>query len=134
MINSSNKTPLHTFKKAERLKKKKAIELLYEKGVSFKSPAIVLLARCEPGTPEVRAMFTAPKKKYRRAHDRNRIKRLFREAYRHLKYPLISLANNNHSQITLAFIFTGKTLPNQAYITQKTQILLQDVLQHFQTK
>jgi ribonuclease P protein component len=134
MINSSNKTPLLTFKKAERLKKKKAIELLYEKGVSFKSPAIVLLAHCEPGAPGVRAMFTTPKKKYKRAHDRNRIKRLFREAYRHLKYPLISLANNNNSQITLAFIFTGKTLPNQAYITQKTQILLQDVLQHFETK
>jgi ribonuclease P protein component len=134
MSNSSNNAQHKSLKKAERLKKKKAIELLYEKGVAFKAPALIVLAFSEPGEPSVKAMFTAPKKKYKRAHDRNRIKRLFREAYRHQKFPILDLANNNQLQISLAFIFTGKTLPNQSYINQKTISLIQDVIQHFQPK
>jgi ribonuclease P protein component len=134
MSSSSNSGLRHSLKKTERLKKKKAIEVLYEKGVAFKAPAIIVLAHAEPGSADVKAMFTAPKKKYKRAHDRNRIKRLFREAYRHQKFPIMELASNKQLQISLAFIFTGKTLPNQVYINQKTQILIQDVLQYFQPK
>ena len=120
--------PKFKLQKSHRLCKKKEISRLYELGTSIKSPAIILLYHTTAGAPNVKALFSAPKKKYKRAHDRNRIKRLFREAYRKNYLPILSLAHNKQIEISLALIFTGKTLPNQDYIVNKTQSLLHELL------
>lgn len=75
---------IHTFQKEERLKSSKAIDELYFKGSSFflhPFKVIYQFHSIEKPFPAQLAI-SVPKKKFKMAHDRNRVKRLFREAYR----------------------------------------------------
>ena len=116
----------HTFSKDERLSRRKIIESLHEKGFSVKSPAIILVyLPCElPVEHPAQAMFSASKRLFKRAHDRNRVKRLLREAYRKQKHIVYTSINSHNQQYALHFIFTGKQLPNYPYVFGKMNDLI----------
>jgi ribonuclease P protein component len=106
-----------TLCKDERLSRRKIIESLHQRGASIKTPAIILVYELTelPVTFPAQVMFSASKRIFKRAHDRNRVKRLLREAYRkqkHIVYTSLSAANK---QAALHFIFTGRQIPNQPY-------------------
>jgi ribonuclease P protein component len=61
---------------------------------------------------------------FKRAVDRNRIKRLLREAYRLQKPPLLEIIKNNNRQLDVFIIYTGKELPEYKEIEQKMAIVL----------
>lgn len=71
----------HTFKKAQRLKSEKIIRELFEKGSSFYSYPIKLFYLPKEEQP-TQVLFTVPKKRFKKAVDRNKIRRRLREAYR----------------------------------------------------
>ena len=104
----------HTFKNNERLKREHHIETLFRKGKAFSVfPLRVLsneVGRDEGETSPVRAGFSVPKKKFKHATDRNRIKRLMREAWRLQKH-IVYDAIPQDKQLHLFFIFTDTTLP-----------------------
>ena len=83
--------PDFTFKRAERLKSRKVIEQLFKQGQSFAQYPlrIVWVEMAEPRS-EFPAQFalSVSRKKFKRAVDRNRIRRLVREAYRLNKHVL----------------------------------------------
>jgi len=115
-----------TLPKQERLTRKKIIEAAFSGGKSLKSPALVLVYY-ETVLPEelpVQVLFTASKRNFRRAHDRNRIKRLLREAYRKQKQPLLESVAKANKQLAVLFIFTGKQLPDYAYVHGRMTDLL----------
>jgi ribonuclease P protein component len=118
-----------TLCKAERLTRKKLIEELNSKGRSLKSPAVVLVYLMVDFQEDFPAqvMFTAPKRLYKRAHDRNKIKRLFREAYRKQKTLLYDSLLKNNRKAVLMFIFTGRQLPNAAYIHHRVGDMLKQL-------
>ena len=73
-------------KKTERLRSKTKIQDLFDSGKTIRSPQIKLIYKrieCEQNTghPHM-VMFSAPKKQYPKAVDRNKRKRHLREAYR----------------------------------------------------
>lgn len=72
----------HTYPTAHKLKQKKAITLLFEKGKwrSYGNLRVISL-RSEAFT-ERKIAVSVSKKYFKRAVDRNRIKRLLRESYR----------------------------------------------------
>jgi ribonuclease P protein component len=116
----------HTLCKQERLTRRILIEELQQEGKSIKTPALILVYRLTelPVDFPAQVMVTASKRLFKRAHDRNRIKRLMREAYRKQKHIVYSSLRQHQKQATLMFIFTGKQLPNQAYAHGKISELL----------
>jgi ribonuclease P protein component len=116
----------YTLCKDERLSRRKLIEALHQEGKSLKTPAIILVYRMTevPCEFPAQAMFSVSKRIFKRAHDRNRVKRLLREAYRKQKHIVYTSLQARDKQATLHFIFTGKQLPNQAYVFGKLSDLL----------
>lgn len=116
----------HTLCKAERLTRLKLIEELHEKGMSIKTPAVILVYHFTdiPVDFPAQVMLSASKRLFKRAHDRNRIKRLMREAYRKQKHIVYTSLTEGKKTAVLHFIFTGRQLPNQAYVHGKISELI----------
>ena len=74
----------HTFRKAERLHREKHIQELFDKGSSFYLfPFKVFVApHPDPGYPVNQILITVSNRNFKRAVDRNLLKRRIREAYR----------------------------------------------------
>ena len=100
----------YTFPKEEHLCRKKLIEELFSKqGSSFGvyPLRIVWIPAPAPTTAPPQVLISVSKRTFKRAVDRNRLKRLIREAYRLNKYRLTEQPNG-HSIALLGIIFTGK--------------------------
>ena len=124
----------HTFSKQEKLKSRREIDAVFSGGKAFTAPPIRVMYLLKGTTAEkqaielentvvnlsnVQAGVSASKKNFRKAVDRNRIKRLLREAYRLHKRPLLlKMATKNHS-LSIFFLFIDKSLPTFAVIEDK---------------
>lgn len=110
-----------SFQKAERLCSKKIMDKLFQEGKTiFVFPVkIVYLESKLPSDYPVQAAFTVGKRNFKRAVQRNLIKRRMREVYRLNKSKLYDEIGDK--QVAVFFIFTGKTIPeyNQIEIAVK---------------
>ncbi len=102
-----------TFKKEEKLKSRKLIEVLFKQGTSFSIfPLRVLYFFSEENIAPVQAGFAVSGKHFKKAVDRNRVKRLMREAYRLQKNNLTASLKKNKKCMAVFFIYTtNKILP-----------------------
>ena len=102
-----------SLQKKERLSKEKSIQELFTKGSSFYfHPFKVLyLTHPDPGSTVNEVLFSVPKRQFKRAVDRNKIKRRLREAYRLNKSGLPQAR-----KFLIAYIYTAKTiLPSETF-------------------
>jgi ribonuclease P protein component len=76
----------------------------------------------------LQAGFGASSRHFKKAVDRNRIKRLGREAYRLQKEPLLRRLTEKGLSLAVFFIYTGKELPEQATVTEKIGVILQKLI------
>lgn len=100
----------YTFPKAEHLCRKKLIEQLFQKhnpslGV-YPLRLTWLPAPARTSAPP-QVLISVSKRTFKRAVDRNRLKRLIREAYRLHKHQLLE-AEGGHPVAMLAILYTGK--------------------------
>lgn len=102
-----------TFPKEERIFLQKEIDLLFSEGNSFMSyPLRVVYVEKKPESGASAAiLLSVPKKKFKRAVKRNRIKRLIRESYRLNKIPFIESLVEKDKGLLIAFLFVGDGLP-----------------------
>lgn len=105
---SASRSLKHTFTRDERLKSKKLIQELFDEGSSFYlSPLKVLYL---PYTPQAgkqnQVLVTVPKRLFKKAVTRNKIRRRIKEAYRLHKYLLTG--ENLKSPLLIAYIYIGK--------------------------
>ena len=116
-----------TFSRDERLRSRKLIEKIIEEGKSIHvSPfrfswTITKLTTAFP----VQLAIAVPKRFFKRAVDRNRIKRLVREVYRKNKSGLYALLKSRNIQCALLVVFSGKKLPVYEEVEKKFLITLQ---------
>jgi ribonuclease P protein component len=96
-----------TLKKKERLKSRKAIDALFQSGSSFSLfPFRVVYLFTTTG---VQVGVGASKKNFKKAVDRNRVKRLTREAYR-LQKEMIANTYNADKGLSVFFVYTAKEI------------------------
>ncbi|HLZ86067.1 MAG TPA: ribonuclease P protein component [Puia sp.] len=76
----------------------------------------------------LQAGFGASSRNFRKAVDRNRIKRLGREAYRLQKAPLLDQLTRQGRSMAIFFIYIGKELPDYPTVTQKIGVALQKLI------
>ena len=76
----------------------------------------------------LQAGFGASSRHFKKAVDRNRIKRLGREAYRLQKEPLLRRLTEKGLSLAVFFIYTGKELPEHATVTEKIGVILQKLI------
>ena len=121
-----------TFTKAERLCSQKLIDQLFAGGnasiAAFPLRAIYRLSeRKEGDAAPVAVLMSVPKKRLRRAVDRNRMKRQMREAYRRNKQSLWERLEANGKRMEIAFICICDELCESSRVTACMQKILRRI-------
>lgn len=120
----------YTFPKEEHLCRKKLIDELFGKqGSSFGvyPLRIVWVRSPAPSAAPPQVLVSVSKRAFKRAVDRNRLKRLLREAYRLNKYRLLEHPGG-HPVALLGIIFTGKEKSPFALVEKKLTSAFQRLL------
>jgi ribonuclease P protein component len=98
---------IYSFQKTERLNKEKNIQELFKKGSSFYLYPfkILILPNPDQDHPNHQVLITVSVRNFKRAVDRNLIKRRIREAYRLNKECFVS-----KQKLMIAYIYTAKEI------------------------
>ena len=110
-----------TFRKHERLRSRKLIAELLKKGKAVNVPPIRLIGMATVLPPECTAQvtFAVPKRFLARAVDRNRVRRLMREAYRGNKTDLYDKLRGREVQCLFLFVHQSREIPGFAEVQDK---------------
>tara|TARA_B100000768_G_scaffold179756_1_gene198120 strand:- start:1342 stop:1743 length:402 start_codon:yes stop_codon:yes gene_type:complete len=119
-----------SFPRNQRLKSKKISDLVFATGQKAKATPLIarFLDTLLPEPVSTQVMVTVSKKKFKRAVDRNRIKRLMREAWRLEKPPLENRLAANEKQRAIVFIFVGNELPTLEQVQSAIASLVSQML------
>ncbi|MCK9452493.1 MAG: ribonuclease P protein component [Bacteroidales bacterium] len=115
------------FPKAERLHGHNAIANLFSNGKSFYQHPfkVVVFEAVADENPPLRMLISVSKRNFKKAVDRNRTKRLCREAWRLQKSALNQHLASQNIRLDVALIYTaGRILPF-ADISRKIKVILQ---------
>jgi ribonuclease P protein component len=119
-----------TYQKSDKLKSRKQTQHLFSTGQAINVFPIRLIYTIEPiassldnisPTSLLQAGVGAPSRTFRKAVQRNRVKRLLREAYRLEKPNFLSQASLDHKRVNLFFLYTDASVLTQVEIQAKVK-------------
>jgi ribonuclease P protein component len=124
-----------TYPRKQKLKSRKLLGKLFQSGKSLNAFPIKLIYQTNsPFVGEtLMAGVGASSRNFKKAVDRNRIKRLLRESFR-LEQTILQNGLPLDRQWQLFFIYTGKDLPDAGLIQNKMQFLMQKLVDQFGSK
>lgn len=106
----------NTFGKNEKLCYQKSIDRLFEQGKSFIAYPLRVVYYIEQQEDEeqqlAKLLISVPKRKFKRANKRNRIKRLIREVYRLNKQEILTFFQEKNISAEVSFIYLKDELPS----------------------
>jgi ribonuclease P protein component len=122
------------FGKAYKLCSQKIIESVFKKGKSVKVyPFVAYFQENElPEGQPFQLVFSAPKRIFRLAHERNRVKRLLRETLRKKKLLLEDVLVKQNKQLALFVIYTAREELPLEKLTARTEQLLVKITEELQ--
>jgi ribonuclease P protein component len=116
-----------TLHKNERLKKRKEIETLFRNGKTInQAPFRIYYSLSGNVKSEEFLQFGVgvSKKFFKKAVNRNRIKRLVRETYRLQKTTLKEMLLKYEKSLKVFFIYTGNEMPDYYLVSEKVAAIL----------
>ena len=118
----------YTFNKAERLCSQKIISGLFQPGLFVsKHPFRInyIFTDLPISTVNAQVVFVVGKKRFKRAVDRNRMKRIMRELYRKHKHELYSTLTGKGKTMALALFYTGAEMLTEDQLKKDFELVLE---------
>lgn len=114
-----------SFGKEYKLCSKKIIDQIFSEGKVVKEyPFFLRYLPAQLSTPKAfQLVISVPKAKFKKAVDRNRIKRLIRESVRKKKYLLESELSKQEFQLALFIVYTETKEETYQKISDKIEVL-----------
>ncbi|MBN2172822.1 MAG: ribonuclease P protein component [Bacteroidales bacterium] len=118
---------MQTFKKEERLSNRKKIDELFSNGKSFYiSPIRVIWLKSVPGSIyPAQVLISVSRRQFKKAVDRNLIKRRIREAYRKNKVSFYHFLDEQNTGIVFALVYSSAVAADYKEIEKKIIFVLQ---------
>lgn len=118
------------FGKKYKLCSDKQIQTVFESKQSVKSYPFVIHYADIPLHTDVPFQITisAPKRNFKKAHERNRIKRLLRESIRQNKLILETFLKENNKQVALFMIYTAREEVQFEILQKKMKQILNQLI------
>lgn len=122
------KSSKYSFAKTERITSRDKIFRLFQSGKPIKAyPIYAKFIVVDTQEADSQILISVSKKKFKKAVDRNRIKRLIREAYRLNKEILISELQEKKIKIAIVISFSLTELPDFKVINKSVVKLLKKI-------
>ena len=122
----------NTFTKAERLCSQATVDWLFDgQGTSFSVYPFRYIYKTRPiddkeiACPLPQLLISVPKKKLHHAVDRNRMKRLVREAYRTHKQPLVDAVAKQRLSLYLAVVYLSNEISDYVAVEHRITAALE---------
>ena len=118
---------MFSFSKEERLCGKKSISLLLAKGnkYSHSSFSVKWIELEVTERPPVQLLVIVPKRYFKKAVDRNKIKRFIRESFRKNKELLSASLKEKNKNIALMLLYNSRKIESYQEVESKITLILQ---------
>lgn len=114
--------------KEEKLKSRKQIEKLFAEGKHINAFPVKAIYLSESAEVKLQAGVSVSSRYFKKAVDRNRIKRLMREAYRLQKESVQNAVQEKNKQLSLFLIYTGNEVPDYETIYVSVKKILNKLI------
>ncbi len=115
--------------KQDKLKSRKVIQQLFTEGKQVTVFPLKAIWMTGAQSSSLQAAVSVSARHFKKAVDRNRIKRLIRESYRLQRNELTSHLIQQNLQLSVFFIFIGNELPNYQLVSDACDKILQKLIQ-----